>query len=188
MELILHAQTHSMEEAAALATRAAIISCRILTLGTIGFLCKKYGNAYHVHMVLKSAPTSTRLEMENVESWVLESFSGARLDPFGNYHGQIKFSIPAKAEHERDNSHESNSPSGVDAITLADGGPQRGRNIVAELFNTLEKHKEAIGLEHYSVGATTLDDVFLNVVRENNVREEDSALQVGKGRRFLICV
>jgi len=182
-----------MEEAAALATRAAIISRRILTLGTIGFLCKKYGNAYHVHMILKSAPTSTREEMENVESWVLESFSGARLDPFGNYHGQIKFSIPATTQHElgnSDNSHESNSPSGVDAITLVatPKTPQKVRNVVAELFNSLEKHKEAIGLEHYSVGATTLDDVFLNVVRENNVREEGSAPPVGKRRRVLFCV
>ena len=182
-----------MEEAAALATRAAIISRRILTLGTISFLCKKYGNAYHVHMVLKSAPTSTRSEMENVESWVLESFSGARLDPFGNYHGQIKFSIPTTTEHERgnsDNSHESNPPSGVDAITVVatPKAPRRGGNIVAELFSSLEKHKESIGLEYYSVGATTLDDVFLNVVRENNVREECSAPQVGKRRRILFCV
>ncbi len=180
-----------MEEAAALATRAAIISRRILTVGTIGFLCKKYGNAYHVHMVLKSAPTSTRQEMENVESWVLETFSGARLDPFGNYHGQIKFSIPVKAEHEGDNgdnSNDINSPSGVDAITQAARAPQRAKNVVAELFYSLEKHKEEIGLEHYSVGATTLDDVFLNVVRENNVREEDSAPQADKRRRILFCV
>jgi hypothetical protein len=177
-----------MEEAAALATRAAIISRRILTLGTIGFLCKKYGNAYHVHMVLKSAPTSTQREIENVESWVLESFSSARLDPFGNYNGQIKFSIPVKAEHERDNSHKSNSPSAVDTITLAVRASQRDKNVVAELFYTLEKHKDAIGLEHYSVGATTLDDVFLNVVRENNVLEEDSAPQARKRRCSLFCV
>jgi ATP-binding cassette, subfamily A (ABC1), member 3 len=182
-----------MEEAAALATRAAIISRRILTLGTIGFLCKKYGNAYHVHMILKSAPTSTQREIEDVESWVLKSFSGARLDPFGNYHGQIKFSVPATTEHEHrngDSSHESNSPSGVDAITFvaAPKAPQRSRNIVAELFYSLEKHKEAIGLEHYSVGATTLDDVFLNVVRENNVREEGSAPLADKRRRVLFWV
>lgn len=36
----------------------------------------------------------------------------------------------------------------------------------------LEGNKDAIGLKFYNVGATALDQVFLNVVRENNVREE----------------
>ena len=179
-----------MEEAAALASRAAIISRRILTVGTTDFLRKKYGHAYHVHLILKSAPASTSEEMEKVESWVQESFPGARLDPFGNYHGQIKFSVPAMDESEGrkgDDYHDNKLSSGSDSIAvLAASQPtQRGSSVIAWLFSTLEKNKEVIGLERYSVGATTLDDVFLNVVRENNVREEGSTPLAGKKRRIL---
>lgn len=49
-----------MEEADALATRGAIISRRILALGATNFLREKYGNVYHVYLVLKSAPASIR--------------------------------------------------------------------------------------------------------------------------------
>ena len=56
-----------MEEANALATCAAIISRRTLALGTTNFLREKYGNVYHLHLVLKPGPTSTREEMERVE-------------------------------------------------------------------------------------------------------------------------
>lgn len=87
-----------MEEADVLATRVAIISRRILTLGTTEYLRRKHGNIYHIHIVLKSAPTSTKEEVVRVEQWVERSFSGVCLDPYGNYHGQIKFSIPAHHE------------------------------------------------------------------------------------------
>lgn len=67
---------------------------------------------------------------------------------------------------------------------------QRGgrRNVVAELFQVLEKSKDDIGLQYYSVGATTLNDVFLKVVRENNVLEEGSIETKGRRWSFLCCV
>ena len=76
-----------MEEAAALATRAGIISKRILALGTPDFLRKKYGNVYHIDLVLKSAPTSTTEEMNHVREWVEKSFAGVRLEEFGSHYG-----------------------------------------------------------------------------------------------------
>src|SRR5215469_10408088 len=84
-----------MEEADALATRAAIISGHLLSIGTTQFLRQLYGNFYHIHLMLKSAPLSTEEEIHAVEQWVFGHFVGARLNPFGNYHGQIKFSVPA---------------------------------------------------------------------------------------------
>jgi hypothetical protein len=87
-----------MEEADALATRAAIISRRILALGAANFLREKYGNVYHVYLVLKSAPASTRGEMERVEQWIERPLAGVRFDSYGSYHSQIKFSVPATTE------------------------------------------------------------------------------------------
>src|SRR5438034_11333196 len=84
-----------MEEADVLATRVAIISNRILAVGTTDYLREKHGNIYHVHLVLTSAPTYTREEVDTVEQWVQRSFAGVRLDPYGNHHGQIRFSVPA---------------------------------------------------------------------------------------------
>ncbi len=44
---------------------------------------------------------------------------------------------------------------------------------MAELFRTLEESEEELGLAIYSVRATSMDEVLLNVVRENNVRQEE---------------
>lgn len=184
--------THSMEEAAAIATRAAIMARRILTVGTTSFLRHKYGDAYHVHMILKPAPSSSPQEMQIVEGWVIKSFKGAKLDPFGSHQGQIKFEVPASSKDRGNISHNEKATSEEDIIAVAGlAGPSKSvqpgyaqRNVVAELFRVLEKSKDEIGLEYYSVSATTLNDVFLNVVRENNVREEGSE-QMRKKRNFI---
>lgn len=160
-------QTHSMEEADALATRAAIISKRILTIGTTGFLRKKYGDVYHVHIVLFSAPTSSTEEMKNAEQWVERTFNGVKFDAFGSHHGQIRFSVPAWIAP--------NAAQDSDDIQPVAGGIVGGvlnRGGIGELLTSLESGKEKIKLKFYSVGATTLDQVFLNVITENDVLEE----------------
>ena len=137
------------------------MSKRILALGTTDHLRQQYGNLYHVHLVLKSTPTSTREEMNAVEQWVMSSFSNANLDPYGNHHGQVKFSVPAgfgAAPHPEDES------------TIQIDAPLKSH--VGVLFSLLEKNRDVIGLQFYSIRATTMDEVFLNVVTENNVREE----------------
>lgn len=165
-----------MEEADVLATRVAIISKRILALGTTDYLRQKYGNVYHVHLVLKSAPASTKEEMETVEKWVDRSSSSVSFDPYGNYHGQIKFSVPAVRGGE-------NIQGTEDYITRVDEIPQKQSGIGA-LFSLLEGSKEAMRLQSYSVRATTMDEVFLRVIKDNNVQEEDVAS--GVGRRKLL--
>jgi ATP-binding cassette, subfamily A (ABC1), member 3 len=155
-----------MEEADVLATRVAIISKRMLALGTTDYLRRKYGHVYHIHIVLKSAPTSTREEMEAVEQWIEHSFSGVSSDPYGNYHGQIRFSIPAS---QRDDVRDT-----VDCITpINEGGRKRGG--IGALFALLEGSKDDLKLQSYSIRATTMDEVFLRVIRDNNVQEEGAA-------------
>lgn len=189
-----------MEEADALATRAGIISKRILALGSTDFLRKKYGNVYHIHLILKSGPMATAEEMQKVEHWVANSFEGVRFDSFGSYHGQIKFSVPAISggreasavpEGEGANMGKEVSPESTDSdeevVKRQPPGshtpPSKRRGIQA-LFSILEANREDIGLEFYSVGATTMDQVFLNVVSENNVLEEGYAPLGKKGRKW----
>lgn len=190
-----------MEEADALATRAGIISKRILALGTTDFLRKKYGNVYHIHLILKSGPLATAEEMQKVEQWVEKSFAGVRFDSFGSYHGQIKFSVPALTAppsdtllDEKTKTGDELTPESTDSdeevvkqqLTSLEAGEavEGKRSGIKALFSILEDNREAIGLEFYSVGATTLDQVFLNVVQENNVLEEGYAPVGGKKRKW----
>lgn len=130
-----------MEEADTLATRTAIISRRLLAVGTTQALRKRYSNVYYVSLLLATAPNSTPDEMENVRHWVLDQLPGAQLerDMLG---GQVRFTIPG------------NSP-------------------VAGVIGLFERGKQEMGIEYYSIGGATLERVFLSVVRENNVQEED---------------
>ena len=43
---------------------------------------------------------------------------------------------------------------------------------VGSLIMILEDRREELGLEHYSVSPTTLDQVFLTIVQKHNVEEE----------------
>ncbi|TWU74014.1 hypothetical protein ED733_000613 [Metarhizium rileyi] len=149
--------THSMEEADALATRTMIMARRILAIGTTQALRQRYNNEYFVNLVLASAPKSSPEEMNEVSAWVTSMVPDARFERevLG---GQIRFTMPA----------------GEDS--------QLGGLSIARLIETLERSKDAMGIEDYSVSGPTLEDVFLSVVRENNVEEEHGA---EKTTRFM---
>jgi ATP-binding cassette subfamily A (ABC1) protein 3 len=138
--------THSMEECSALAERAGILAKRMLALGTTEQLRRRYGDKYLVHVVLASAPHSSQPEMHSVKTWISSSFPGAELEP-RSFGGQIRFSIPARA----------------------DGEQEAG---VGVSFKMLEKEGPARGLRFWSVDRGTMDMVFLEVVGRAQVREE----------------
>ena len=139
-------QTHSMEEADILANRAAIISKRLLAVGTSQYLRHRYSNVYHVSMILRSAPSSSPSDMEALQSFIVHHVHGAQLerDMMG---GQVRFTVP--------------------------GGDSSSRNII-NVINLLEDNKQQLGVEYYSVTAATLENVFLRVVQANNVQEENT--------------
>ncbi|KAL2063822.1 hypothetical protein VTL71DRAFT_5627 [Oculimacula yallundae] len=145
--------THSMEEADALADRAGIMAKRMLAMGTTDGLRRKHGDAYYVHLVMKSAPHTSTEEIESVKTWILKQFPGADIED-QTYHGQIRFSVPKE-------------------LNLNDGEEIRAeQDGVGALIMVLEDHSEQLGLEHYSVSPTTLDQVFLSIVQKHNVEEE----------------
>lgn len=151
--------THSMEEADALATRAAILSKRLLAIGTTQSLRQRFSNQYHVELVLKSAPHSTVGEMRAVEEWVGEKFPEARMEGV-NLAGLVKFMVPISSQPQ--------------------GGGEMG---VGKVISLLEEHKERLGVQDYSIGAPTLERVFLSVVRDNFVEEDERRRPAW--RRFL---
>jgi len=47
-------------------------------------------------------------------------------------------------------------------------------NNIRSIFGWLEENRARLGIEYYSVSATTLEDVFMRVVSRHNVVNEDS--------------
>ncbi|KAL2809734.1 hypothetical protein BJX63DRAFT_344492 [Aspergillus granulosus] len=189
--------THSMEEADALAHRAGIMARRMLALGTTNALRSKYGNMYHVHIVHAQAPHTSDEDMENIRDWVTENFAGAVIEQ-KTYHGQLRFSVPAETSHDKEKytttsasdddqsstTHEVDSDqvhpislhSGVSTLAGSQAGSElaKTRSSVSKLFARLEQNKATLGVEHYSVSQTTLDQVFLTIVGRHHIREENS--------------
>ena len=141
--------THSMEEADALAHRAAIMSSRILTIGTCDQLRRQWGDQYHVHLVTGSALHTSYADMEQLKAWVRANVVGGEEEvkmEEKTYGGQLRFSVPAR------------------------------KGAVVRLFRLLEAHKGELGVAYYSIGETTLDQVFVNVVKEFGGEEEGNAV------------
>ena len=161
--------THSMEEADALADRAGIIGKKMLAIGTSESLRRKLGDRYHVHLITKTAPYTSEVEMCRIKTWILSNLAGAEVEE-KTFHGQLRFSVPASR-------HSSPSTNGkvaedVDAIHGGDAGWGDNNNVGA-LFTMLEANKKELQFQYYSVGQTTLDQVFLAIVKKHNVEEEN---------------
>ena len=169
-------QTHSMEEADVLATRVAIISKRILALGTTDYLRHKYGNIYHVHLVLKSAPASTKEEMETVEQWVDRSFSECVLRPIRELSRTDQI-LCSRASWMR------NTQDTEDVITKF----ETSRKTEAALGHCSlywKDRRRLWGCNLIALERRLWMRSSLRVIRENNVQEEDVASGVGRRKLF----
>ncbi|KAL6866739.1 P-loop containing nucleoside triphosphate hydrolase protein [Trichoderma novae-zelandiae] len=160
--------THSMEEADALASRAGIMARRMLALGSTDKLRHRFGDTLHVHLVAKTAPHSSAAEMDALRAWVLNSFPGATVE-HETFHGQVRFSMPSSA---------------VPLPLPAGGGPaDASESARGRLLVMLEEQKGYLGVAHYSVSPTTLNEVFLNIVGKHDVQEEGYNNTADEGER-----
>jgi ABC-type multidrug transport system ATPase subunit len=196
--------THSMEEADKLATRVGIMKRKMLALGSVSQLGEQYGDAWVVQLVLKSAPETTAEEMDAVKAWVQRKIPGVQMDKWGSRgggHGQLRFKVlkaatagssSASVDHSHATTPQEVSekdeilgndvhtertvthPTQTDASTFDVGG-------IPGLIQLLESNREELGLEYYSVSPTTLDEVFLRVVGEEEEEEGKKAKTKGKG-------
>ncbi|KAK8028607.1 hypothetical protein PG991_005663 [Apiospora marii] len=163
--------THSMEEADALATR-------LLAVGTTRELRAAHSNELHVHLVLGSAPGSPPDEMAAVERWVVDSLPGVQFEGT-NLGGQVRFILPAEspvADRALCPSPAANGEEG-DALPLSerDGGSrdEETQSLTVRLIEVLEQNKSRLGINCYSIGAATMERVFMSVVKESDAPEED---------------
>jgi ATP-binding cassette subfamily A (ABC1) protein 3 len=164
-------QTHSMEEADALANRVGIISKRLLDIGSTQHLREKYGHGFSVHVVLQSEPSSTEEEMKDFVSWVQDRLPGTQLEGFA-YHGQLRLKVSLR-NPEGSASEKISSPNEISDKMPSSTDDTLGRRSVASLFEIFEENKERLGIKFYSVSPSTFDEVFLNVIGKHRVQEED---------------
>ncbi|EGR49049.1 uncharacterized protein TRIREDRAFT_61074 [Trichoderma reesei QM6a] len=156
--------THSMEEADALAGRVGILAKRMLALGTPDDLRHRYGDALHVHLVSSTAPRTTDEEMNVITSWIRETLPAAKLES-KMYHGQLRFSVLSSQVLSLTEDPSNNKVMPV-ARDISQGA-------IGRLVVLLEETKARLGVEHYSVSTTSLDEVFLDIVGQHNVQEEN---------------
>ncbi|RPA83510.1 ABC transporter [Ascobolus immersus RN42] len=159
--------THSMEEADALASRAGIMAGRMLALGTVEGLRRRYGERYFIQLLCKSAPTTSQEEMDRLKRWVASNFRGAEVEE-SSCNGQVRFSIPSRQLPATAHQNRPGSDSSTEGDLVAQGKTES----IAALFDKLEKQKEELGLEYYSVARTSLEDIFLDIVRKEGIKEE----------------
>jgi ATP-binding cassette, subfamily A (ABC1), member 3 len=170
-----------MEEADTLATRAAILSRCLLAIGSTQALRNAYSAQYHVSLILATAPLSLPEEVGRVEEWVQRELgpAGAMLEG-ANIGGQVRFTVPAdqhsarpdrrwEEKIERDKAGESSGTQNAERPE-----PQGG---IAAIIGKVETAKADLGLGDYTVGGTTLEQVFMSVVKDNHVLEEDEKVK-----------
>lgn len=83
--------------------------------------------------------------MDYANSWIRSKFEGAEIEE-RTFSGQLRFSVPASGA--------------------------RGRG-VGQLFKLLESNKEGLGVEYHAIGQTTMDEVFVRIVRRHGGEEEN---------------
>jgi ATP-binding cassette subfamily A (ABC1) protein 3 len=179
--------THSMEEADALANRAGIMARKMLALGTTDYLRRKHGDAYHVHLVHSGAPHTDDETMDKIRGWVMANFAGAVVED-KTYHGQLRFSVPANTR--KLSLAKTRSKEDEDKISNHDAYNSEKSGGIASLFTMLERHKQELGFEYYSVSQTTLDQVFLSIVKgveEENYSENWNHGLVTEPSRGCLC-
>lgn len=103
--------------------------------------------------------------MDALRSFVKQHIPNAELERV-MLGGQVRFTVPGSSDGD-----DSKDPTAV------------------RLINLLEENKDALNVECYSVTVATLENVFLSVVKANNVTEDglDTTTQTwGKRLRKLL--
>ncbi|KAK5166925.1 uncharacterized protein LTR77_007654 [Saxophila tyrrhenica] len=149
--------THSMEEADALCDRAGIMAGKMLALDSIPRLRARFGDKIYIHLVHKDAPFTSDADTAKLWEWVRATFTVAEAEQ-RTFGGQVRFAVPARESGD-------------------------GRE-VGRLFRVIEGAKGEVGVRDYSVGPTTLDQVFMNVVGRHRVVEENSEAEAQGKRKW----
>ncbi|KIJ48856.1 hypothetical protein M422DRAFT_161958 [Sphaerobolus stellatus SS14] len=157
--------THSMEEASALANKVGILAGRMLAIGTTDALASRYA-LYEVHF-----PARTREEIVKAQQ-LMARIPGSRMaDDVAT-----RFEVPIRTDAEN------RAPSTAESSSVT-SKPNIDTLSLAQLFDALSSQND---FPEYTVERISLESVFLKVIREHNIQEENSAVEKRRKKRFGI--
>ena len=153
--------THSMEEASALAHRAAILDSKILTIGSPEELRERHGKGvYELHVVYENDQVLSE-RMQRLRDWVIGNHPGAVLlsKSANALHGQDRFQVAVQSDGVASTSGRE-TPGSIPRSSLS-------QNHLIRFMKLLEESKQYFGVQYYSISRMTLEDVFLEIVSRN---------------------
>eukprot|EP00455_Lapot_gusevi_P009309 TRINITY_DN1415_c0_g1_i1.p2 TRINITY_DN1415_c0_g1~~TRINITY_DN1415_c0_g1_i1.p2 ORF type:complete len:169 (+),score=69.06 TRINITY_DN1415_c0_g1_i1:112-618(+) len=135
--------THSMEECEALCTRIGILVMgRMRCMGPAQHLKNKFGSGFQIDVSVQHDSF-----IDPLRRFFHERFQNVQeVECFG---GSIKFRIQPKQ--------------------LINGALQPMS--LADVFSYMEADKKNLGIVQYSVGQTTLEQIFINFARQGDIEE-----------------
>lgn len=148
--------SHSMEECEALCNRLIImVNGQIKCIGSPLHLKNKYGNSYnltlkvmqdklYVSSLRRQSLNELEKKIEKIKSFISQTFPTSQLKAIHN--NQIEYVIQNQDDY---------------VIRCS------------EIFVVIEKNKETLKLEDYSVSQTNLEQIFLSFARDQRERLED---------------
>jgi hypothetical protein len=110
--------------------------------------------------------------MNRMINWIRETLPSADVDE-KTYHGQVRFSVRAGQVLAATSKLDGPTSRRQEEEITRDGNALN-QSAIGHLVVLLEENKEQLGVGHYSVCPTTLDQVFLTIVGQHNVKEENS--------------
>eukprot|EP00808_Paulinella_micropora_P004266 g38508.t1 len=163
--------SHSMEECEALCTRIGILASGSLRcLGTAQHLKGRFGKALQVEV------SSGHRRIEPVRRWMRTAFPDAKeIEAYGSK-AKYKLSFQAVTDTMGTMGHVGGRAVTDTMGTMGHLAPQTEkeppRRSLADVFATLEGHKDQVGITEFSVGQTTLEQVFIAFSRQDDARQE----------------
>ena len=131
---------------------------RLLAIGDIKTLSDMYGEGlYHIHLFHGPGAAVTKGDETAVHEWVEDKFSGARWTS-KSLHGQFRFTLSGLGDSVM--SEPAQDPTIRGGSTVLDASGEH----LTRLLRLLEVGKKSLVIEYYSVGETTLEDVFLTII------------------------
>ena len=129
---------------------------------------------YHVHLIHREAPHTTSADMDRLREWVKTTFPGSEIEQ-KTYHGQLRFSVPTTSAPLRGKDEGIDEDGRCEIQQHSDSRPSSGtgNNCTRDLFVLLERNKDSLGFQYYSISQTSLDQVFLTIVGMHNVQEAE---------------
>jgi ATP-binding cassette, subfamily A (ABC1), member 3 len=167
-----------MEEAEALCQRIGImVAGRLRCLGTPQHLRSQYAQGYQLDVNLVTA------EHESAEhpdaAHIQDVSSGADQARVSALRDWVKATWPGSVELEANDVNlkfriPQSGTSGAAEISLsASPVPSSVRSVsIAEMFRTMEQHKQQLHIREYSVSETTLEQIFLYFANEGKRKKD----------------